>query len=99
MSLSSTLTRLWPVCLLFAYLTANAQTTPDVAPAAAQTGAVTPVTPAVGTPPATPASPTKPFDDVIKDAKVIPGFFNLYQKDEKVWIELKPGDFEKPFFF
>ncbi len=41
----------------------------------------------------------KPFKDVIKDAKEMKGFFNLYQKDEKVWIEIKPEQLNKPFFF
>ncbi|MEO7761142.1 MAG: zinc-dependent metalloprotease, partial [Casimicrobiaceae bacterium] len=50
-------------------------------------------------PPAGPPSPTKPFADVIKDAKVFPGYFTLYRKDEKVWIELKPEQFDSPFFF
>jgi hypothetical protein len=81
------------VCLLSG--TAIAQSAP--APAPAQSGAVTPVTPAVAGTPA--AGPTKPFDEVIKDATSLPGYFNLYQKDDKVWIELKPSDFEKPFFF
>jgi hypothetical protein len=78
--------------------TALAQTPPAQQVAApTANGAVTPVTPAVGGPPA--AGPTKPFDEVIKDATSLPGYFNLYQKDDKVWIELKPADFEKPFFF
>ena len=29
----------------------------------------------------------------------IPGFFTLYQKDEKVWIAIKPEQLDKPFFF
>ena len=45
------------------------------------------------------APSTKPFDEIIKDAKSIPGYFNVYQKDEKAWIELKPEDFDTPFFF
>jgi hypothetical protein len=44
----------------------------------------------------TPGQP--PFAVVIKDAKRIDGLFTLYQKDEKVWIELRPEDFGKPFF-
>jgi Met-zincin/Domain of unknown function (DUF5117)/Domain of unknown function (DUF5118) len=47
-------------------------------------------------------SPTpgaRPFKDVIKDAKVTPGFFTTYQKDEKVWLAIKPDQFDKPFFF
>ncbi|HJV60003.1 MAG TPA: zinc-dependent metalloprotease [Albitalea sp.] len=46
------------------------------------------------------ASPNglRPFADVIKDATRIDGLFTLWQKDDKVWIELKPSDFDKPFF-
>ncbi|MDH4191061.1 MAG: zinc-dependent metalloprotease [Betaproteobacteria bacterium] len=44
-----------------------------------------------------PASP-KPFDEVIKDAKEIPGYITLYQKDEKVWIELRPEHFGTPYY-
>lgn len=64
-----------------------------------------PATP-TGAPGATPAAaarpdPTapKPFADVIKDAKVFPGFFTLYQKDDKVWIEVKPDQLDKPFYY
>ena len=59
---------------------------------------------ASGVPPGTPqpvvAPPGSPppFATVIKDAKKTEGLFTLYQKDEKVWIELKPEDFNKPFF-
>ena len=49
-------------------------------------------------PPATP-SPTRPFADVIKDAKVHPGYFTLYQREDKVWIEIKPDQLNDPFFF
>jgi len=63
---------------------------PNGPPAAAPAAA-----PAAGTPPGQP----KPYKDVLKDAKAIPGYFTLHQKDEKVWIELKPEQFDKPFFF
>ncbi|HWH82438.1 MAG TPA: zinc-dependent metalloprotease, partial [Burkholderiaceae bacterium] len=56
---------------------------------------VPPGTPQPGAAP--PGSP-QPYATVIKDAKKTEGLFTLYQKDEKVWIELKPGDFDKPFF-
>ncbi len=46
----------------------------------------------------TPAATPKPFSDVIKDTKELPGYFTLYQKDEKVWLELKPEQIEKPFY-
>ena len=35
---------------------------------------------------------------MIKDAKESPGFFNLYTKDEKVWVEIRPEQFDQPFF-
>jgi hypothetical protein len=38
------------------------------------------------------------FANVIKDAKQTEGLFGIWQKDEKVWLELKPEDFNKPFF-
>ena len=41
----------------------------------------------------------RPFADVIKDAKEIPGFFRVWQKDEKVWIEIAPEQFDVPFHF
>jgi hypothetical protein len=58
---------------------------------AAAIGAPSPApAPTPGTPP--------PFAQVIKDARKIEGLFTLWQKDERLWIELKPGDFDKPFF-
>jgi hypothetical protein len=34
----------------------------------------------------------------VKEAKELPGYFNLYEKDEKVWIEIKPEQFNTPFY-
>lgn len=53
---------------------------------------------ALPTPPA-PAGALKPYKEVIKDAKEMKGFFTLFQKDEKVWMEIKPEQLNKPFFF
>ena len=62
------------------------------------TTAVVPTT-LPGTPQTSPAIPSaKPFKDVVKDAKEIPGFFTLYEKEEKVWIELKPEQLNTPFY-
>jgi hypothetical protein len=47
---------------------------------------------------ATDPGAAKPFADVIKGAHHLAGFFHLYQKDEKVWLELRPEHFDKPFF-
>ncbi len=41
----------------------------------------------------------KPFAEVIKDAKESKGLFTLWQKDEKVWIEIAPDQFGKEFLF
>ena len=53
--------------------------------------------PAAGIP-APPVAP-RPFNVVIKDAKEIPGLFTLFEKDDKVWIEIKPEQFNQPFLF
>jgi hypothetical protein len=37
--------------------------------------------------------------DFLRDAKASPGFFTLHQKDDKVWLEILPSQFNKPFFF
>ncbi len=66
-----------------------------VAGAASSASGVAPGTPQLAPPP--PGSPPV-FATLIRDATKRDGLFTLYQKDEKVWIELKPGDFNKPFF-
>jgi uncharacterized protein DUF4953/uncharacterized protein DUF5117/uncharacterized protein DUF5118 len=48
-----------------------------------------------GQPPAPPAE--KPFADIIKDAEVINGLFTLYRKDDKVWLEILPDQFDKVY--
>ena len=75
---------------------ATSGNTPARAPAAAP--------PASGVPPGSPqpgsqpTSTAQPFAAVIKDARRIDGLFPLYQREEKVWVELRPEDFGKPFF-
>jgi hypothetical protein len=81
-----------------------------VAPRAAS-APVAVTTPAISTPPPLPApgaAPTaaaapspsnaKAFWEVIRDAKRIDGIFTMWQKDDKVWIELEPSQFNKPYF-
>ncbi len=41
----------------------------------------------------------KPFDEVIKGAKVQPGFFPVWRKDEKVWLEVPLASLGQPFLF
>ena len=84
--------------------------TPTSAPAAT---AVTPPSaspPSAGSqgsarPPATPPGPPTaaapvgppPFANVIKDAKQIDGPITAWQKDDKLWLELRPEQFGKSF--
>ncbi len=83
---------------LLALSTSQAQTvapvpaSPTSAPASASPPAVS------SAPPAAPGA-LRPMKDILKDAKSMPGFFTLHQKDEKVWLEILPSQFNKPFFF
>ncbi|OYT68319.1 MAG: hypothetical protein CFK52_15300, partial [Chloracidobacterium sp. CP2_5A] len=43
--------------------------------------------------------PPRPFAEVIKDAKEIKGYFTLWQKDERTWLEIRNDQLEQPFFF
>ena len=40
----------------------------------------------------------KPFMDVIHGAVYLPGFLPLFEREDKVWIELRPDQFDQPFF-
>jgi hypothetical protein len=66
------------------------------APARAASGAASAPAAAALAPPA-PGQPPA-FATVIKDAKDSKGLITLWQKEDKVWLELKPEDFNKPFF-
>lgn len=78
------------------------QPTAAATPAAAAPNAATPpgapgaaARPAA--PPPVPGAP-RPFADVIKDAKETAGYFRIWRKDEKVWLEITPEQLDKPFF-
>jgi Met-zincin/Domain of unknown function (DUF5117) len=43
--------------------------------------------------------PLPPFATLTGGARRIDGLMTLWQKDDKVWLELKPEDFNKPMFF
>lgn len=62
--------------------------------------ATTPVQPPVVATPviAAPAAAPRPFADIVRGAVHLPGFLSLYQKEEKVWIELRPDQFDRPLF-
>ena len=76
--------------------------TPPAAPQPANGTAATTVTlPTTlpGTPQTSPAIPNpRAFASVIREAQAIPGFFTLYQKDDKVWLELAPEQFGTPYY-
>jgi len=67
------------------------------APGAQAGGAGAPTRP--GGPQATPPGPPglPPFAVVLKDARRVDGPLTLWQKDEKVWIELSPAQWGQPF--
>ncbi len=77
---------------------------PPATPAATPTPPGAPSTPAAASPPAPGATPPaagapRPFAEVIKDAKQVPGFLPIWQKDDRIWIEIAPEMLDKPFFF
>jgi hypothetical protein len=71
---------------------------PGSAPSAAAPGSAASAAAAAAAAPALPPGSPPPFAVVSKDAKRIPGLIALWQKEEKVWLELRPEDFNKPFF-
>ena len=81
-------------CVLTTLTFAAVAQTPAAAPPAAPPGAAPA---AAGAPPAAPTP--RPYSAIVKDAKEIAGFFTIYEKDEKVWLAIKPEQFDKPFFF
>ncbi len=78
----------------------TATTATKAAGVAPQAAAPAPAASGAAAPAATPPAPGQPppFATVIKDAKPTHGLFSVWQKDERVWVELRPEDFDKPFF-
>ena len=67
-----------------------------------------PAAPAAGAPAATPSAASgtrpdnatlKPFREVIAGAREMKGYFTIWQKDDKVWIEIPDQRLDQPFFF
>ena len=46
-----------------------------------------------------PPKKEKAFDDVIKDAEKLEGLFHLYQKEDKLFMEIQPDQFGKRYLF
>jgi hypothetical protein len=80
---------------------AAAATTPSRNPVAPSVPALAASAPPAAMPPTAAAAPAPgsppPFAVVMKDARKIDGPLTAWQKDDKVWIELAPEDFGKPF--
>ena len=78
---------------------------PSTAPAAIPSAqAIASAQRLAGAPGSAPAAAPTPallrsFADVSRDAREIPGLFRLWQKDDKVWVEIEPGQFDQPYFF
>ncbi len=74
-------------------------------PAPAAPGAARPPTPgapavAAAAAAAAPAAQShKPVADVVKDAKETDGLLRLYQKEDRLWIEVAPEQLDQPLFF
>src|SRR5262245_37255079 len=71
---------------------------PGAPGAAGAAPAARPASAAGATPPVLPGQP-QPCAPVMTEAKKIDGALTLWQKDDKVWIELMPEDFGKPLLF
>ncbi len=76
--------------------TGSATTTSAVAPGPNIAVGAPGSTPA---PPAAPPSPLRTFADVTRDAKEIKGFVGIWQREDRVWLELKPEQFDMPMLF
>ncbi len=101
-SLSSILRRFALPALLGVSLAAGAGMPTDPnepaqgAPITPEPSATTPGAPAKA--PA-PGPAARPFREVVKDAKEDAGFFNVWKQGDRAWIEIRPEQLEKPFFF
>lgn len=56
-------------------------------------------TPKEGAPEQPPEKKEKKFEDVIKEAVKMEGLFNLYKKDDKLYLEIKPDQFGKLYLY
>ena len=91
-------------CTTFQTFVAGSAAPTPAGGASAPSGAVGPGGAAAGLrPPGAPpvaAAPgsLRPFADVVKDAKRTDAAIAFWQKDDKVWLELRPEDLNQPFF-
>ena len=76
--------------------TSSAGAAPAATPPAA--AASSPATPTAARPTLPTPGAAPPFATVVREARRIEGPLTLWQKDDKVWIELLPSQLGKPFF-
>lgn len=78
---------------------ATTAASPSSTPSAAPGSAVASARPA-SAPAATPRAPgaPAPFDEVTKGAKLAPGYFGVWTKDEKTWLEVPAERLDQPFY-
>jgi hypothetical protein len=85
----------------------SASAAPAAAATAARPAGTSPASPGAAPVSASPSAgnaanagtpPLRPFADVIKDAKKIDGLFTLYEKEDKVYLELSPEQLGQLFF-
>jgi hypothetical protein len=77
-----------------------AATKPTLVPVVAPAPVTRPAAATPAAPPSTPPNPSglRPFADIIKDAKQQTGLFTLWTKDDKVWIEIRPEQFNQLYY-
>jgi hypothetical protein len=45
------------------------------------------------------AAAARPFSEVVKEAEETKGLFSVWRKDDKVYLEISPDQFDRPYFF
>jgi len=94
---------MWRLAAIAALLATGGCATTSSAPSTDPAATATAPRAAASSAPPQPAAPQpgqpRPFADVIKDAKETAGLFRLWQKDDKVWLEISPEQFDRPYFF
>ncbi|HEX5356597.1 MAG TPA: zinc-dependent metalloprotease [Aquabacterium sp.] len=88
----------WLTLALSACSTLNGAGKPGPAPATPTPQTATVSTQANGSASNAPAPQQPPFDSVIKGADRQEGLLPIWKRQDKVWIELSPEAFGKPFF-
>ena len=66
--------------------------------ACAQLAAPTAARPPPGAATTPPAGALRPFAEVVRDATRVDGLVPLWQKDDKVWLEIAPAQLDQPLF-